>query len=118
MTIRDILPMVPKQVYKSILQGYLNIEDNKTEMLDRDYLETPGDLNELKQILVNDLEGYNDFKDQYGYNNQQMLIRLKDLALTSWGLMGYKDFENLQCYKHFKELYPKMAETIIIWGWS
>lgn len=117
MTIRDILPMVPKQLYKNIFQNYLSVE-NKTKILDREYLETPGDLNEIKQILVNDLEGYNHFKDHYGYNNQQMLLRLKDLALTSWGLMGYKDFENLQCYKHFKQLYPNMAETLIIWGWG
>jgi len=116
-TIRDIAPILPKSLSK-LLSDYL-----VSNTLDRTYFETEGDLDELRQLINNQLNSNNHWKPEmagtdYNLSNIEMLIKLHDLALASWGLLHHTEFSELQPCKDFKAVYPKLFATILVWGWS
>jgi hypothetical protein len=112
-TIRDISQSLPGALQK-LLADYLT-----PNYLDRTHFETEGDLDELRQLINNQLNSNNQFTNvSHGHSNIEMLIKLHDLALTSWGLISYKDFCKLEPCIEFQSHYPKLFATILVWGWS
>lgn len=112
-TIRDIAPILPKSLSK-LFSDYLT-----SNYMTRTYFETEGDLDELRQLINNQINSNNQFTDgKHGYSNIEMLIKLHDLALASWGLISFTEFSELTPCRCFQEIYPKLFATILVWGWS
>jgi hypothetical protein len=110
--IREIIPVLPKRLHK-LFKDYF-----KPGYFDNKHFETPGDLQELKTLINHQILGHNHFMVGYQNTNIEMFLNLNSLALASWGLMSYQDFSEFEACKAFRAQYPKLFETIIVWGWS
>ena len=111
-TIRELIPVLPKSLHK-IFKDYLT-----QKYFDKKHFETEGDLDEIKILINHQILGYNHFMKVYRNNNIEMFLSLRHMALSAWGLMSYQEFSELQACKDFRAQYPKLYETIIVWGWS
>lgn len=104
-TVKQVLEILPNHISQAIEElGY------DSDILGAKELDTPGDLQDLLRMYIHDIQ------DQGRRLND--FIVWKDLIMSICSDYGFQQIEDFGPFKDFKEKYPNMAQTMLVWGWS
>lgn len=92
------LPTITFEIPRNILTTYINSEDQ-----DKGYMETEGDIEELKEFLKDEAtDSLASLIDHMNYSsNPKISMEMK--------------FQETNFYNHWKGNYPALMETLLIW---
>lgn len=113
MTVGKLIQLFPESMLKNIF------EDKESQLWfwqnrkDHEYLETPGDIQDLLSILQKDIH-YGDYRAQ----SIEEFVNIKNLAMASWLVLHRDTFIKLEEIQSFKTRYPNLFQTILVWAWS
>lgn len=105
-TIKDALRIIP---YLSELVNEIGYDDQQLESYKFDQ---EGDINELILLYLRDaIENTSVRWDTF-------MVYQKEI-MESCSIMGFEEYEsNSLGWRSFKSMYPNLAKTMLVWGWS
>lgn len=117
LVIRDLISVgtTPVVLYKHFMKYFFGGDIYQyRNMLDHDHLETKGDLDDLYKMLKDNLKAktLGEESDIYTY------IKLHDVAMAGWTVISHQEFCNLETSIKFKNKYPNLFQSILVWGWG
>ncbi len=114
LTVRWAINHLPYKMVQCIKDDLFGGDNISTWVLDNTCLETPGDLQELHLLCLRDYLDTGNKPD----TRMSGFISLVKTAMNAWTIIHAHEFKEIRAFREFKEEYPNLANSILVWGWG